>query len=83
MSQFDKLLKRIKSLDKDLRFDEVAKVLKAYGYVMDKPGGGSHRTFRKPGCDVITIPDHGLIKTAYIRIVKAIVEGEENNEKNS
>ena len=83
MSQFDKLLKRIKSLDKDLRFDEVAKVLKAYGYVMDKPGGGSHRTFRKPGCDVITIPDHRLIKTAYIKIVKAIVEGEENSEKNN
>ena len=27
MSQFDKLLQRIKSLDKNLRFDEIRKIL--------------------------------------------------------
>ncbi len=30
MSQFDKLLQRIKSLDNDMRFGEVRKVLEAY-----------------------------------------------------
>lgn len=48
MSQFDKLLQRIKSLDNDMRFGEVRKVLEAYGYTMSSPGSGSsHRTFRK------------------------------------
>ncbi len=55
MSQFDKLLQRIKSLDKNMRFDEVRKVLEAYGYTMSGPGSGSsHKTFRKPGCQPVT-----------------------------
>ncbi len=48
MSKFDKLIKEILSLSKDLRFDELRKVLEYYGYVMDAPrGGSSHYTFRK------------------------------------
>ena len=59
MSQFEKLLQRIKSLSKDLRFDELRKVLEAYGYTMTTPrSGSSHYTFRKPGCAPITIPKH-------------------------
>lgn len=33
MSLFDKLLQRIKLLDKNMRFDEVRKVLETYGYI--------------------------------------------------
>ena len=48
MSKFDKLLQRIKNLDKGMRFDEVKKVLLSYGYTMKFPhGGSSHATFRK------------------------------------
>jgi hypothetical protein len=32
MSQFDKLIRRIKKLDKSLRFDELKRVLEYYGY---------------------------------------------------
>lgn len=32
MSKWDKLLTRICSLSKDLRFDELRKVLESYGY---------------------------------------------------
>ena len=50
MSKFDKLLERITSLSKDMRFDELRKVLESYGYTMHSPkGGSSHYTFRKPG----------------------------------
>ena len=57
MSQFDKLLQRIHSLDKNMRFDELKKVLEHYGYQMRGPAGGSsHKTFRKAGCNPITIP---------------------------
>jgi hypothetical protein len=34
MSKFDKLLQRICSLSKDMRFDELKKVLESYGYIM-------------------------------------------------
>ena len=84
MSQFDKLLERIKDLSSDLRFDELKKVLEAYGYTMHSPsGGGSHRTFRKDGCNPITIPDHGTIKKVYVELVKEIIESEASNEENT
>ena len=83
MSQFEKLLQKIISLDNDLRFDEVRKVLEAYGYTLSGPrSGSSHRTFRKPGCLPITIPTHNPIKRIYIEMVKDIVESEGNNEEN-
>ena len=41
MSQFDKLLQRIRSLDKNLRFEELQKVLEHYGYTMSDPASGS------------------------------------------
>ena len=37
MSKFDKLLERITSLSKDMRFDELRKVLESYGYTMHSP----------------------------------------------
>ena len=81
MSQFDKLLQRIRSLDKDLRFEEIAKVLSHYGYNMRGPSGGSsHKTFHKDGCPPITIPQHDPIKRAYIEAVRDVLESEENDE---
>lgn len=82
MSQFDKLLQRIRSLDKNLRFQELQKVLEYYGYTMSGPAGGSsHKSFRKPGKTTITIPQHNPIKRAYVEEVKSIVESEdESNE---
>ena len=84
MSQFDKLLQRIKDLDKNMRFDEVKRILEAYGYTMSGPGSGSsHRTFRKTGCQPITIPTHEPIKRIYIVMVKEIIESEEYNEEDN
>ena len=82
MSQFDKLLHRIRPLDKNLRFDELQKVLESYGYTMSGPAGGSsHKSFRKPGKSTITIPQHNPIKRAYVEEIKAVVESEdETNE---
>ncbi len=84
MSKFDKLLEQIRSMDKNLRFDELKKVLEHYGYAMDGPrGGSSHKTFRKKGCKPITIPQHEPIKTAYVKEVRSVIESEDdNNESN-
>ena len=83
MSKWDKLLMKILSLSKDLRFNELRKVLESYGYVMNVPkGGSSHYTFRKSGCQPITIPKHEPIKKVYVEMVKEIGESEVNNDEN-
>lgn len=75
MSRWDKLLNRILSLSKDMRFDELKKVLESYGYEMNVPkSGSSHYTFRKPGKNPITIPKHEPIKKIYVEMVREVVE---------
>ena len=83
MSKWDKLLFKIHTLSKDLRFNELRKVLENYGYEMNIPkGGSSHYTFRKPGCQPITIPKHEPIKKIYVEMVRQIVESEAKHHEN-
>lgn len=83
MSSWEKLLARILTLSNDLRYEELKRVLEEYGYMVKQPkSGGSHYTFRKPGCMPITIPKHEPIKKVYVEMVKEIVESErDRNEK--
>jgi len=82
MSKWDKLIRRLMSLDKDLRFEELCRILESYGYSMTTPGGGSsHAVFRKKGKNPITIPRHRPIKKIYIELVRDVVE-EENRHEN-
>ena len=81
MNKWEKLLDKILSLSKDVRFEELRKVLESYGYVMNSPGS-SHYTFRKPGRSPITIPKHEPIKKVYVEMVREIVEEEMQNEDN-
>ena len=84
MSQWDKLLARIHSLSRDLRFDELRKVLESYGYEMHAPrGGSSHYTFRKPGCQPITIPKHEPIKKVYVELVREVVQTKAKNDEDT
>ena len=77
MSQFYKLLQRIRSMDKNLRFDELRKILEFYDYVMDGPAdGSSHKTFRKKGRTPITIPFDTPVKIAYVKKVRDAIENE-------
>lgn len=81
MSQFDKLLQRIRTLDNNMRFNELKKVLEKNGYEMRGPSSGSsHMTFRKEGHMPITIPVHDPIKRVYVEKVKEIIEGESPDE---
>lgn len=83
MSKWEKLLTRLQSLDAGLRFEELRKILEYYGYVMCSPrSGSSHCTFRKEGCNPITIPVHKPIKKVYIQLVKQVVESEEDHGEN-
>ena len=81
MSTWDKLISRIFSLSKDLRFSELRKILESYGYTMYAPrSGSSHCTFRKPGKHPITISEHEPIKRIYVEMVRKVVEEESANE---
>lgn len=81
MSKWEKLLKKIKSMSKDVRFEEIKKVLESYGYIGYAPrSGSSHWTFRKHGNPPITIPKEKTIKLTYIKMVKDVIESEENEE---
>ncbi|WP_440442270.1 type II toxin-antitoxin system HicA family toxin [Phascolarctobacterium succinatutens] len=78
MSQWEKLLYKLKKLSPDMRFEKLQKILESYGYEMQSPrSGSSHFSFRKKGKAVITIPKHKPVKKVYIKLVKNIVESEE------
>ena len=84
MSKWDKLIARICSLSKDLRFEELRKVMESYGYEVKSPrNGSSHYIFRKQGCMPITIPRHEPIKKVYVEMVKQVVESEAKNDENA
>ena len=60
MSKWDKLISRIYSSSKDMRFSELRKILESCGYTMNAPrGGSSHYTFRK---------------RVYVEMVRKVVE---------
>ena len=84
MSKWDKLLMHICTLSRNLRFDELRKVLESYGYKMNAPrSGSSHYTFRKSGCQPITIPKHEPIKKVYVELVRQVVESEARNDEDA
>lgn len=82
MSKWDKLLLKITSLSKNLRFDELRKVLEAYGYTMSTPRTGSnHYTFRKPDCPPITMPKHEPIKKCMSKKSDLLLKARSNAMK--
>lgn len=84
MSKWDKLIQKILSLSRDLRFDELRKVLEGLGYTMAAPrGGSSHHSFRKPGHPRITIPKNDPVKIDYVRDVRDAVEEAAKDDENA
>ncbi len=82
MSQWDKLLWKMRRLSSDLRFEEGAKALERSVYVMEgKKTRGSQWTFRKEGKPSITIAQKDPIKKVYVKKVKEAVEWEMENER--
>ena len=57
MSQIDKLLQKLNENPKDLKFSELARIFKNFGYMMAAGGktSGSSITFRNAGGDKFTM----------------------------
>lgn len=80
MTRWDKLLERVNGLSNDLRFEEVERLLRGYGYSLEKSTGGSHCVFRKNGAPPICIPRKNLVKRTYVELLKQVVEEGDRNE---
>ena len=76
MSKEEKLFSKILNLNNKLMFKDIKKVLEKCGYVGTYPNGGSsHCTFRKEGCNPITIPTHNPVGVVYVKLVRDIIKG--------
>lgn len=73
MTKADKLFADIVNNPKDVRFEDLDKVLKFYGFSRRNPkSGSSHYTyFHTKLSDILTIPKDKPIKAIYVR--KAIM----------
>ena len=81
LSKWEKLLAKITSLSSELRFAELKKILESYGYEGRRPGSGSsHWTFRKQGRPPITIPESEPIKRTYVKMVRDVIESEDDGQ---
>ena len=81
MARWNKLIDEILKLNKNLRFEDLAKALIEMNYSQKQPrGGSSHYTFRKAGKMPITIPKSRPIGKAYIEMVRDAVLAYESEE---
>ena len=69
MSKIEKIIFKMKQRPNGIRFVEIQKVLEAYGYVMKKTNGTSHRQFINETGDVITIKYENPLKAVYVKDV--------------
>ena len=82
MSKREKLFARIMGLNKNIRADEIKKVMVELGYTPDYPSGGSsHCTFRKEGRNPVTIPLCNPVSITYIKLVRDTIELEGKDGK--
>jgi hypothetical protein len=77
VSQFEKLLRQIKNNPRDVRFEELEKLLRRLGFDVRQPhGGSSHYYFFKRTVH-ISIPRHGKhVGYVYIEQVIEILKSE-------
>jgi predicted RNA binding protein YcfA (HicA-like mRNA interferase family) len=78
-----KLIKKILNNPKNVRFKDVDKLLKAFGYEAKQPSkGSSHFVYRKKGANPITVPyKRPFVKEIYIKQIIKILELEEYYEE--
>ena len=75
MAQWEKLIEEIMKLNKNLRFEDLAKTLVHLGFTQSQPkSGGSHYIFRKKGKMPISLPKATPMKRAYVELVAAAVK---------
>lgn len=76
MTRFDKLYNQIVNNPKDVKFEDLDKLLTRYGFECRQPrGGSSHYTYHHPKiAEVLSIPKARPIKAIYVKKAIAAIE---------
>lgn len=76
MADLEKLYAKIANNPKNVRFEELDKLLRRHGFQCRQPGGGSsHYTYYHPQLpDILTIPYARQIKAVYVKKAIAAIE---------
>lgn len=77
MSQIDKLIDKLykKPIPKDMTFDELSKIARHFGCVVDSRGNHQRAIVHQESGTVIPIPDHGKhIGIAYVKQIKQLID---------
>lgn len=83
MTKFKKHYNKIVNNPKDIKFEDLDKILKQYGFKCRQPGkGSSHYNYYHPKLtDILTIPHKRPIKAIYVkRAISAIESLKEGSE---
>ncbi|MCS7069239.1 MAG: type II toxin-antitoxin system HicA family toxin [Meiothermus sp.] len=78
MAWLEKLLEKMRRLPPEMRYEEVERVLRAYGFE-EVRSSGSHHLFRHPDGRMLTVPKHRgqVVKATYLKkVLEAIGEEE-------
>ncbi len=81
MTQRDKLLAKIRSHPKNVRFDDLQTLLAYYGYQLVRVSGSHHR-YQRQGSPPITISRHGAhVHSAAVEEVLGILDALTGNDE--
>lgn len=58
---------------KNCSFEDLERLLEAVGFVARSPGG-SHVTFKRPGCKPLTVPRRKPVKEHYVNEALDIID---------
>ena len=75
MSKKEKLKEAIKNNPKNVKFEDLQKILESIGYIGIN-NGGSHYVFTKKNSISLTIPYRKPVKVIYVKQVIRIIEEE-------
>ena len=83
MTKLDKLFADIVNNPKDVRFEDIDRVLKYYGFECRNPkSGSSHYTYLHSLLpDILTIPKNRPIKAVYVKRAIGAIERLERGEE--
>lgn len=76
MPAVHKIIEKMRSQPRGIRYEEAVKVLNYYGYTLIRKGGTSHRIFKNTRGDVFVLKDDSPMKISYITEILAMIDGE-------
>jgi hypothetical protein len=74
MSQIDKLIKSVKNNPKDVRFEDLRKILLYYKFVERQPRGGSSHYYYSKDNIAISVPKKHPVNQIYVKQVIELLE---------